>query len=284
MGSYARAVAWVTSFPSPHKRAKRTTITRTLFPVTTVQPVHPGLWTTSVLLDDYDVRGAVIVGESQAVVWDTLSHPRDMQPVASLTTGRPLLIVYSHADWDHAWGTAGLDSRAAVIIAHESCLARFSEDVPRTLAEMREKEPGRWSDVVLVPPTRTFDQELRLDLGGLTLVLRHLPGHTRDSIVGFIPEHGVLLAGDTVETPCPVVPGDGDLAGWIAGLREWTEEPGLRTVIPAHGPTNGPELLRENVRYLEGILEGRPIEPGGPLTGFYEATHRANVAWRPGGR
>ena len=77
-------------------------------------------------------------------------------------------------------------------------------------------EPGRWDSVVLVPPTEAFDEERSIQVGGLTLQLHHLPGHTPDCIVGFIPERGVLLAGDAVETPCPVVPPDSALDEWIA--------------------------------------------------------------------
>jgi glyoxylase-like metal-dependent hydrolase (beta-lactamase superfamily II) len=233
-----------------------------------------------VALDDYDVRGALVVGARRAVVWDTLSHPRNMDPVVPLIGDRDLVIVYSHADWDHIWGTAGLPYARARIVAHVRCRERFESDVPLVLTEKQASAPGRWNDVVLVPPTETFASEWSVNLGGMNLVLHHLPGHTPDCIVGFIPERGVLLAGDTVETPCPVVPKDSPLESWIAELRRWAADARVRTVVPAHGPIGGREILEENVTYLEGILSGRPIGPRGPLTPFYRATHEQNLRWQ----
>ena len=129
------------------------------------------------------------------------------------------------------------------------------------LAEKQAAEPGRWDTVVLVAPNESFDSERSVELGTLTLQLHHLPGHTPDCIVGFIPERGVLLAGDTVETPCPVIPADSPLPEWIAGLRRWADDPHVRLVVPAHGPTGGRELLAQNIAYLESIAGGKAIAP-----------------------
>jgi glyoxylase-like metal-dependent hydrolase (beta-lactamase superfamily II) len=244
------------------------------------EKVNAGVWVTRVTLADYDVRGALILGEDRAVVWDTLSHPRDMRPYLPLIGSRELVIVYSHADWDHIWGTGGLPYAAATIVAHDDCRRRFDTDVPVVLAEKQIAAPGAWEEVVLVRPTRTFCHEESLDLGGMTLLLRALPGHTSDCIVGFIPERGILLAGDTVETPCPVVPVDSPLEQWISALAGWASDDRVRHVIPAHGPIGGPALIQQNVEYLERIRTGGGTEPPGALTAFYRETHLQNVRWQ----
>lgn len=246
----------------------------------TAEQLAPGVWTTTVALGDYDVRGALVVGERRALVWDTLSHPRDMAAWLPLVGSRELVIAYSHADWDHVWGTAGLPHDTAVIVSHAACATRFGGDVPQTLAAKRREHPGRWDEVRLVPPAETFSRDLTLDLGGLTVTLRHLPGHTADCIVGLVREPGILLAGDTVETPCPVVPADSPLPEWIAELRRWERDERVRVVVPAHGRVGGPEVIAETVGYLEALAGGRPNEPRGELTPFYAETHRANLAWR----
>jgi glyoxylase-like metal-dependent hydrolase (beta-lactamase superfamily II) len=249
-----------------------------------VETIDRGIYATTVTLDDFEVRGALVVGDTCAVVWDTLSRPQDMALWPPLIGDRELAIVYSHADWDHIWGTAGLPYRSARIVAHSLTTARFGTDVPGKLTSRQSAEPGQWQDVVLVPPTESFERDWSMDLGGMTLSLHPLPGHTADCIVGFIPERGVLLAGDTVETPCPVVPADSPLPAWIAELRRWAGDARVRTVIPAHGPIGGRELLERNVVYLEGIRNGQPIAPPGPLTAFYGETHAKNVRWSADGR
>ena len=245
-----------------------------------LREVAPGVLFVNVSTPEYDVRGALLLGRTHALVWDTLTHPRDMAPFATLLGARRLTIVYSHADWDHVWGTAGLPLEEAEIVAHRHCLERFSSDVPETLAARRKEEPGLWDAVRLVPPSRTFDAELDLDLGDLTLCLRHLPGHTADCLVGFVPEHGVLLAGDTVETPFPVVPAGAPLREWVQGLHRWTRDTRVKTVVPAHGRVGGIDVVTSTVDYLQALADGTPTTPSGPLSSFYEATHRANLEWR----
>jgi glyoxylase-like metal-dependent hydrolase (beta-lactamase superfamily II) len=241
----------------------------------------PGIFLVDVATPEYGVRGALVLGETHALVWDTLTHPRDMTPFLPLIGHRRLVIVYSHADWDHVWGTAGLPYQGADVVGQAECARRFADDVPVTLDGKRRSEPGRWEEIRLVAPTRTFDVRLDLDLGGVTIELHHLPGHTRDCSVGFVVDAGVLLAGDTVETPCPVVPADSPLGQWTARLRRWRDDPRVRSVVPAHGPVGGREILSRNLDYLQALLDGRPLEPIGPLTAFYRDTHEANTRWRP---
>jgi glyoxylase-like metal-dependent hydrolase (beta-lactamase superfamily II) len=247
----------------------------------TIQEFRPNLWMIQVGLEGFDVRSALIVGRERAVVWDTLSHPRDMELVAPLIPDRELVIVYSHADWDHIWGTAGLPHQRKLIIGHTHCRARFDADVPTKLQEMRTTQPERWDAVKLVAPNLTFSNELSLDLGAVTLNLHHLPGHTHDSIVGFIPEQGILLAGDTVETPLPVTDSDSPLGPWIAELERWERDPRLQTVIPAHGGVGGRDILRRNVAYLQSLRDGSTIELPETLDEFYRQTHEVNLRyWR----
>ena len=117
----------------------------------------------------------------------------------------------------------------------------------------------------------------------MTLELHHLPGHTPDTIVGFVPEQGLLLMGDTAETPFPVVPADSPLSVWIEGLERWERDPRVRTVVPAHGPIGGVEILQRNIHYLRGLLDGRPPPVTEPLTDFYRKTHEQNLRWTASG-
>ena len=244
--------------------------------MTTIKEFLPGIFLTVLRLPDFDVRGAVIIGSKHAVIWDSLSHPRDMLPLRDLLPEEWSLI-YSHADWDHVWGTAGLPYQDKTIIGHANCLARFSEDVPLELQEKKTAQPGLWDEVVLIPPTITFEHDLSLNLGDLTLSLHHLPGHTEDCIVGFIQEQGILLAGDTVETPFPVVNSAGLIDEWLEGLRNWERDVRVQHIIPSHGALGGRELIRQNIIYLENLKSGSPIELPDDLDDFYRQTHEDNL-------
>lgn len=254
-----------------------------------VRLLRPGLHLLETEVEDFDVRAAVLVGTERAVVWDTLAHPAQMECVAGIVgAGReapargsappplPVTVVYSHADWDHAWGTCALGDLEDVV-AHAWAERRFRSDVPEELGARRAREPGVWDAVRLVPPTVLFERTHAIALGGATLELHALPGHTPDCIVGLVPEWGVLLAGDTVETPLPVV-NDGRVVGsWADALERWLGDARVTTVVPAHGPVGGRELLERNVRYLRGLATGEgPADPSA-LPGFYRDTHRRNL-------
>ena len=224
---------------------------------------------------DFCVRSVLIHGEKFSLVWDTLTRPADMAGLADACADRQCLVVYSHADWDHVQGTAALGSQ--VVIGHVECARRFYQEVPQTLAELQAGEPGKWDEVRLIPPDITFTRSLGLDLGGLAISLHDLPGHTPDSIVAFIPDTGILLAGDAVELPCPSVPADCDLEAWIGGLAHWLNHDGVLSVIPSHGPCGGKEILQRTIDYLTGLNQGAlpPIPDG--VSPFYAQTHAANL-------
>ena len=270
-----------------------------------IVPLRPGLWLIETRLEDFDVRGVVLSGKRRAVVWDTLACPAHMEGVAELAGDLPLSVVYSHGDWDHVWGTDGLSRTWEEVVAHEGCGARFLGEIPRVLEEKRASVPGIYDGVKLVPPTRTFRTRLTLDLGDVTLDLHALPGHTSDTIVGHVPEWGLLLGGDAVEDPLPFLNPGARVMEWARGLEGWAgrleesapahrEEdrpdprggtgPGTRAgtsppaalVVPSHGPVGGTGLLRANARYLRDLAAGKEPELTGSLTRFYRETHEAN--------
>jgi glyoxylase-like metal-dependent hydrolase (beta-lactamase superfamily II) len=235
------------------------------------------VWVTEVELAEFRVRGVLVKGTARWLVWDTLSHPRDMAGFRDAIGRDDVIIAYSHGDWDHVWGTAGLPFERARIVAHELCAARFGEDVPRELDARRHVEAGTWDDVRLIPPTETFADDRQLDLGAVTVTLHHVPGHTRDATVAFLVEAGVLLTGDTAETPLPVVPSRDVLPGWIAGLERWAVDDRVRLIVPSHGRMGGREIITENITYLRRLRDGRRFDMPGPLTPFYRTTHEANL-------
>jgi glyoxylase-like metal-dependent hydrolase (beta-lactamase superfamily II) len=240
-----------------------------------VDAVAPGVWTIDVPTRDFRVRGAVLVGSRGAVVFDTLSRPADMEPVRELVGVRELTAVYSHADWDHVWGTAALPH--ARVVACEASAARLRSESDAKLAALRAREPGRYDDVRIVHPTETFTGFHAIDLGGMTLELHALPGHTLDSTVGWVPELGLLLAADAVETPLPVVNEGSPVRAWTESLERWAADERVQLVIPAHGEIGGRSVISRTSSYLAGLLAGSGDAPASSPDPFYEKTHARNV-------
>lgn len=229
----------------------------------------------SVDAGEFSVRSVLVHGRNAAMIWDTLTHPKDMEDFAAACNHQRCFVVYSHADWDHVQGTATLDG--SLVIAHRECAERFRSDAPKFLASLRTREPGKWDDVTLIPPSITFDRHLDIDLGDMLVSLHHLPGHTTDSIVAFVPNMKLLLVGDAVEIPCPSVPPGCNLGMWIRSLERWREHTGVRMVIPSHGPTGGKEILDQTIAYLKGLQCGAPLSIPDDAPPFYVSAHAENL-------
>lgn len=242
-----------------------------------IHEVQPNLFTLDVALPEYSVRGVLVIGERHAAIWDTLVSPDDMAALEPLVGDKPFHVIYSHAHFDHIWGTQGLWATPLDICAHENCLKQFGGEVQRTLQQMREEAPGKWDDVILRPPDLTFDSRLDLDLGGITLELRHLPGHSEDCIVGWLPDWGVLLGGDAIETPLPVVNEARAVLPWLQALEGWAANPELKLTIPSHGVVNGAQCLESTIDYLRCLLEGNDFDLPADLGQFYRDTHKKNL-------
>jgi len=101
---------------------------------------------------------------------------------------------------------------------------------------------------VIKYPDQTLDQRFRLELGEKDLTLMHFPGHTPDSIVGYLKGERVLVAGDTV-MELPFV-GYGDSKKLINSLMS-IQEMNVNTIIQGHGGLCEKSKLSEDIKYLE---------------------------------
>ncbi len=191
------------------------------------------------------------------VVVDTMSTPADARrlrdAIADDRAGRLLVVVDSHADYDHAWGNQVFAGEAP-IIGHRRCGERLTgAEAEADLARWRERMPGRFDEVVATPPTVLFgDEGLLLDGGDLRIELLHTPGHSDDHVSLWVPELRLLLAADAAEVPFPHVETP---EGFVAMRRSLERLAALDplVVLPCHGGTTDPGLLARNLAWLDAI-------------------------------
>ena len=95
-----------------------------------------------------------------------------------------------------------------------------------------------------------------IDSSGCELRVMITPGHTSDSVCLHLVADNVVLTGDTVlGRGTAVIADDGSLSEYLASLRELralTEETGLSSLLPGHGP-----LLASPERVLDFYLRHR---------------------------
>ena len=221
------------------------------------------------------VDAFIVVSRRYVVIVDTLINPQTATAMLSaaqeyLRGDRRLLVVNTHADFDHCWGNQIFAGPAALhpapIIASRQCAEQFrSPEAKPFLEQMQAREPERFGEVQFAPPTVLFDERLTIDGGDLTLDLFATPGHSPDHISAYIPETGVLLAGDAAEAPYPSARSVASLPALRKSLPPEDGDCSVERMIAldpthalyCHAPvTLGAPLLRYNQQYFD-VLEQR---------------------------
>ncbi len=207
-----------------------------------------------------EVDTSVLVTQRYVVVVDTMATPElaaaIVESVRPALIGRHLLVINTHADYDHCWGNATFAAPGglypAPIIAHEQAKQRLRSEEARESLTKRQQAEARFANVRLVEPTITFTSDLQIDGGDLTLALIPTPGHTEDHISVWIPELRLLLAGDAAEQPFPFVEDAAALPILRHSLATLAALDAA-VVIPCHGGTTDPGLVTRNIAYFDAL-------------------------------
>jgi glyoxylase-like metal-dependent hydrolase (beta-lactamase superfamily II) len=203
------------------------------------------------------VDAYVVITDRYVIICDTMLCPEDMhllmQEIQPALIERELLIVNSHADWDHVWGNCYFSGKwNPPIIAHSLCRKRMLSEETREKLTDFQKRYITFQNVELAPPTLTFDQTLTIYGGDLTLQLFPAPGHQPDHIAAWIPELRLLLTFDAVEHPLPTLANPAGVPAMFATLEHFLALQPAR-VLCSHGGTTEVTQVEKNLRYLHEI-------------------------------
>lgn len=133
----------------------------------------------------------LLIGAERAVLFDSGPGKRNIEPlVRSLTPpGIPVTVIASHSHYDHIGNHHRFDHIAAAdlpVVKRQIYSGRFQ---PR-LGLRYAPRPRRF------PISEWWAIGETIDLGGRTVELIHLPGHTADSIGLLDRSHGYIFTGD----------------------------------------------------------------------------------------
>ena len=179
-------------------------------------------------------------------------------------------LVNTHHHGDHTNGNCLFTD--ATVIGHRNC----REGVRAQVIGGLEPVFGavEWGDLEIRPPAVVFDDRLDVFAGDRQIELHFIgtPAHTTGDVVAWLPDDGVLFAGDLVfNGGTPFV-----LMGSVDGAIEACERVrafGAQVIVPGHGEVCGAEAIDDVERYLRFVrdIAVRAVDAGlAPLAAAQE--------------
>jgi glyoxylase-like metal-dependent hydrolase (beta-lactamase superfamily II) len=186
-----------------------------------------------------------------------------LEPV---TTDHPIrAVVNTHANGDHWFGNELV--AGAEIIASAATGEEMATNGPDLILGLMKQdgaigrfanhifEPFTFTGITPTPATRTFTDELTVDVAGTEAQLIQLgPAHTAGDTVVFVPSERVLYAGDLLFIGGTPISWAGPITNWITACdRMLALEP--EVVVPGHGPVVDAGGIRQVRDYLSWVHE-----------------------------
>ncbi|MCV0427451.1 MAG: MBL fold metallo-hydrolase [Roseibium sp.] len=206
----------------------------------------------------------VIVGDRGVLIVDGQATPahaeKVLEHVRDITDKPVKQVVLTHFHADNSLGSWAFDPGEVIAsdLTRRMIETRGIEDIHVS----RERFKALFADLPAIPavcaPTMTIASSMTIDLGGREVRLMHLGrGHTMGDLVVWVPDSGVIYAGDLVQSTAAPYCGDAHLADWpraldrISAFRPAALMPGTgRPIIGAPAVVSAIETTRDYVTTL----------------------------------
>jgi quinoprotein relay system zinc metallohydrolase 2 len=221
--------------------------------------------------------GFVVGGDAVAVI-DTGGSVREgralREAVQRFTDKEIKYVINTHAHPDHVFGNAAFEV-PAIFVGHHNLPRALATNGPFYIKAFRREMKTALDDVKIVPPTLIVGEEVKLDLGHRSLIVKAWPtSHTDNDLTVFDPTSGVLFAGDLLFVQhVPVL--DGSVRGWLKTIEDLARIPAT-SVVPGHGGVSDwPDALAAERTYLQRlesdcrdlIKRGMPLAQAADIAG-----------------
>jgi len=190
-------------------------------------------------------------------------HGREVFDAMREIADKPVVkLIATHRHFDHTFGNQVFDGP---VLSGRRCKERYDTNLtddwgPELVQKWLKNEmlphipglsEGDFVDLELPPIDETFDDELELEIGGVTMELFHLPGvHTDDSIAVYLPDAKVIFLSDAfylLEGP------EGKFTN-LPGLLEQVSQLDIKHYVPGHERPHNHEIYQLLVEYTNELL------------------------------
>ncbi len=246
------------------------------------------------------VTAGAILTKDGVILIDTLYFPEETKAIKEFLEDRQGLkiryVINTHYHADHTQGSYLFPE--AQIVSHAMCRQLLNTIGRSGLAEAQAQNQDLEEVQIILPELVFQEGVLNLYLGGKTLQLHHMPGHSLDLIGVYVTNNQILFASDN-SMPVPTI-FDGSHKALVASMHKMLElEPD--TIVQGHGEVilrgEVQSVVQNDLDYLSKIRDevsavlhnNQPVEALNeidiescgksriPLNGLVSDLHRANL-------
>jgi len=195
---------------------------------------------------------ALVAGSRATLVVDTGLGPKNGATAAHVAAklapnNAKLFLTTTHFHPEHAAGEPGFPPGTLLIrdAVQQQEMEKHGQEMIEMFSKMSAQNKELLAGVVLRPPDVTFDQEVTIDLGGVTARLLWFGGaHTKGDELTFVEPDRTLISGDVVQNQTmPNIFGDGGTpTSWLAVLDK-VAALNAAHVLPDHSAPGGGSLV-----------------------------------------
>ena len=204
----------------------------------------------------------IVVGSRAVLVVDTGLGPRNGSTIAKVVTklapqNQKLFLTTSHFHPEHAAGEAGFPP--GTVLVRNTAQQREMEATGKEMVDLFAGRSAQYKELLanatLRTPDITFENETKLDLGGVTVRLLWFGGaHTKGDLLTFVEPDRTLISGDVVQNK--VVPNifrDGSPpSSWLAVLDKIAALNALH-VLPTHSDPRDGSLVALEKNFITDV-------------------------------
>ncbi len=213
-----------------------------------------------------EVISYLVIGEDIAALVDTGNGIGDIKGVVEELTDLPVIVVNTHAHFDHTGGNWAFDEVALYDhpFAREHIKGRPHEEIGNFLGEgmvwkplPKDVDPNTWYTRPY-KVTKWMKEGDKIDLGGKELQVIHTPGHTPDSVSLLESRERLLFTGDIFYlAPIYIYSKDSDMDEFINSFRKMVKAD-YSYAMPAHNESMVEKKVVEDVlNAIEAIKAGK---------------------------
>lgn len=204
------------------------------------------------------VTAGAVLTKDGIVLIDTLFYPDESRTIRDFLQDklghRVRYVINTHYHADHTTGTCLFPQ--ATVISHALC-RDYLDDIGRSGLDQMKQQYPEFADIEIVLPNLIiYDGTLDINIGGKTLRMMQLPGHSADVIGVYVDNNSTLFASDTM-MPVPTV-FDGNFDDMITSMKKLLDyEP--ETIVQGHGEVilrgEIERAIQDNIDYLHMIRD-----------------------------